>query len=69
MSNSWPDGTLKWTGHALAADSALEESVTLAPGDPTEPAASVKVTKSASNITITTGSFTGAPFFIFFISS
>lgn len=57
----WPDGSLKWTGHALAADSALTEgtAVHVEPGTPTEPQQPVTVTKSTTAITVTTGDFMG----------
>ncbi|EIN05597.1 hypothetical protein PUNSTDRAFT_107299 [Punctularia strigosozonata HHB-11173 SS5] len=54
----WPDGSLKWTGHALAADSGLTDSVHVAPGTPTEPADPVSVKQTGSTITVTAGSFT-----------
>src|SRR6478609_11749201 len=34
----WPDGSLKWTGHALAADAALVDQLELAPGAAVAPA-------------------------------
>ncbi|KAG9079695.1 hypothetical protein FS749_008306, partial [Ceratobasidium sp. UAMH 11750] len=53
----WPDGSLKWTGHAIAPDAALADSLHLAPGSPTEPASPVTVKQSGSIITVTTGNF------------
>ncbi|KAF8893062.1 hypothetical protein BD779DRAFT_1610011 [Infundibulicybe gibba] len=53
----WPDGSLKWTGHALAADAGLSSALQLAPGTPVEPTAPVTVTQSSTSITVTTGSF------------
>ncbi|KAJ7368556.1 hypothetical protein DFH08DRAFT_28596 [Mycena albidolilacea] len=54
----WPDGSLKWTGHSLAADSGLEDTLHLAPGTPTEPSSPVSVSQTDSSVTVTTGSFT-----------
>ncbi|KAJ7178916.1 hypothetical protein C8R46DRAFT_1323130 [Mycena filopes] len=54
----WPDGSLKWTGHSLAADSGLSTKLHLAPGTPSEPSSPVSVSQSDSSITVTTGSFT-----------
>ncbi|KAK7436031.1 hypothetical protein VKT23_019333 [Stygiomarasmius scandens] len=53
----WPDGSLKWTGHALSANGGLSESLSLAPGVPTEPENPVSVSQSGSSITVTTGGF------------
>ncbi|KAF7352604.1 Secreted protein [Mycena venus] len=54
----WPDGSLKWTGHSLAADSGLSDTLHLAPGTPTEPSSPVSVSQTDDSITVTTGSFT-----------
>ncbi|KAK0183996.1 hypothetical protein F5146DRAFT_1146136 [Armillaria mellea] len=54
----WPDGSLKWTGHALAADSALSDTFDISTDTPTEPSSPVSVSQSSTQITITTGSFT-----------
>ena len=56
---SWPDGSLKWTGHAIAPDSALVDTLHLAPGSPTEPSSPLTVKQSGSTITVTTGNFEG----------
>ncbi|KAG9076783.1 hypothetical protein FS749_011396, partial [Ceratobasidium sp. UAMH 11750] len=53
----WPDGSLKWTGHAIAPDAALTDSLHLAPGLPTEPASPVTVKQSGNTITVATGNF------------
>ncbi|CAE6478251.1 unnamed protein product [Rhizoctonia solani] len=53
----WPDGSLKWTGHAIAADAALSDTAHLAPGSPSEPTSPVAVKQSGSTITVTTGNF------------
>ncbi|KAJ7682563.1 hypothetical protein DFH06DRAFT_1161543 [Mycena polygramma] len=54
----WPDGSLKWTGHSLAADSGLSKSLHLAPGTPAEPPSPVTVSQTDSSVTVTTGVFT-----------
>lgn len=62
MSNelfSWPDGSLKWTGHALGADSGLADSLKVSVGTPSEPSSPVSVSQSKGGITVTTGSFSG----------
>ena len=54
ISYSWPDGTLKWTGHSFAAEGALADSYHVAPGTPTEPKNKVNVTDSQSNVVVST---------------
>lgn len=54
----WMDGSLKWTGHALAADSPLRDTFKISTDTPTEPSLPVSVSESSTEITITTGSFT-----------
>ncbi|EIM83855.1 uncharacterized protein STEHIDRAFT_62271 [Stereum hirsutum FP-91666 SS1] len=54
----WPDGSLKWTGHALAASENLVDTFHLSVDTPTEPAVPVDVTQTSDQITVTTGSFT-----------
>ncbi|TFK41764.1 hypothetical protein BDQ12DRAFT_678450 [Crucibulum laeve] len=54
----WPDGSLKWTGHALSSNSGItSKSLHLAPGTPAEPTSPVSVSKGDGSITVTTGSF------------
>ncbi|KAF4616545.1 hypothetical protein D9613_008386 [Agrocybe pediades] len=56
----WPDGSLKWTGHAISADSltAIGSGLTVAQGTPTEPSSPVKVaTASDGSIIMSTGDF------------
>ncbi|THH17933.1 hypothetical protein EW146_g2970 [Bondarzewia mesenterica] len=59
----WPDGSLKWTGHALSASEGLADTFHLVPGTPTEPTALVDVSDSGEKITVTTGSFTDSAVF------
>lgn len=56
---SWPDGTLKWTGHSLAAEGAISDGFHVAPGTPTEPKNKVSVADSQSSVVVSTGSFSG----------
>ncbi|MDI1251135.1 MAG: twin-arginine translocation signal domain-containing protein [Lacunisphaera sp.] len=51
----WPDGSLKWTGHALAGDTPAATTYTLAPGTPAAPARAVRVTEDADHILVDTG--------------
>jgi hypothetical protein len=53
----WPDGSLKWTAHALGAGSGNAETFTLSPGKPDLPAKAVTVTDSGpgNSILIDTG--------------
>lgn len=50
----WPDGSLKWTAHAIGADAGKVELLTLAPGTSAPPAQVVTV-EDAETITIDTG--------------
>ncbi len=50
---------MKWTGHALAADSPLSDTFDISTETPTEPSSPVSVSQSSTQITVTTGSFTG----------
>lgn len=53
----WPDGSLKWSGHALPANTGTaSQKFTVLPGTPAEPASPVSVSRNDS-VTITTGSF------------
>ncbi|KAF8985789.1 hypothetical protein BDQ17DRAFT_1415302 [Cyathus striatus] len=54
----WPDGSLKWTGHALGTNTGLASTLHLSTGTPTEPANPVSVSETTSAVTVTTGSFT-----------
>ncbi len=50
----WPDGTLKWTGHAVTS-AALAERYTLAPGMPSAPAQPVTATRSGREVRLSNG--------------
>jgi hypothetical protein len=51
----WPDGSIKWTGHAVGALAAPAESYRLEIGEPPEPAAGITVTETPEAITVDTG--------------
>jgi hypothetical protein len=51
---SWPDGTLKWTGHAIGS-SALAAGFRLAPGTPAAPPTPVTATRSGSEVRLANG--------------
>ncbi len=51
----WPDGSLKWTGHAISASPSLAGSLTLSPGNPAAPQTAIRATQNASGIEIDTG--------------
>src|SRR6266496_5409906 len=50
----WPDGTLKWTGHAVAS-SAVAASFRLTVGTPAAPASPVTANRSATEIRLGNG--------------
>jgi hypothetical protein len=51
----WPDGSLKWTGHAVPADAAIAEGYELTTGKPVAPAKPLTATDTAAEIEIDTG--------------
>ncbi len=52
---TWPDGSLKWTGHAIAPDAPAADYFEIAPGKTTLPDNPISVEESAKTITIDTG--------------
>lgn len=52
---TWPDGSLKWSAHAIGADAGLTEGLTLVAGTSTAPAKPVTVKEDAATITVDTG--------------
>ncbi|MGN7160165.1 exo-rhamnogalacturonan lyase family protein [Sphingomonas sp. SAFR-052] len=52
---TWPDGSVKWTAHALPADSAPGSRVMVEPGRATAPDAPVRVEERTDTIMIATG--------------
>ena len=51
----WPDGSLKWTGHAVGADVGRVEALELTAGAPVAPAKPVNVTETPDAFEIDTG--------------
>jgi hypothetical protein len=52
---TWPDGSLKWTGHAVAADAGLDKQLSLAPGSPSAPSTVVSVKRRRDSIVLDNG--------------
>ncbi len=51
----WPDGSLKWTAHAIPGDAMASAHYTLTPGQPAAAKHPLTVTESAESIEIDTG--------------
>lgn len=51
----WPDGSVKWTAHAIAADAARTERLMVVPGRGTTPEAPVSVEERADVVVIRSG--------------
>ena len=51
----WPDGSLKWTAHAIQASAKISTAYHLEPGSPSMPATPVRVMESADSVEIDTG--------------
>ncbi|WP_394814572.1 exo-rhamnogalacturonan lyase family protein [Streptomyces chisholmiae] len=51
----WPDGTLKWSGHALAGGTPAADGYTLAAGEPAAPERAVVVRERPGHVDIDTG--------------
>lgn len=52
---AWPDGSLKWTAHAVPADVALAEHYEISAGAPAAPARTLTATQNGDAIEIDTG--------------
>lgn len=52
---TWPDGSLKWTAHAIPADAPVAPSYQLAPGTPASPTRPLTVDDGASAVVVDTG--------------
>jgi len=52
---TWPDGSVKWTGHALSGDAATSDSIRIAPGKPAVAPATIRVQKTSEQLLIDTG--------------
>src|SRR5438067_226771 len=53
----WPDGSLKWTGHAIAADAGMNGPFTVEPGEVALPETPIRVDETKEWINIDTGKF------------
>ncbi|MFW6354326.1 MAG: twin-arginine translocation signal domain-containing protein [Verrucomicrobiota bacterium] len=51
----WPDGSLKWTGHAIAPDAPLTDHYTIEAGAPKAPAQAVSVRRRGGMLIVDTG--------------
>ena len=51
----WPDGSVKWTGHAISAGPDIQGPLKLSPGDSAAAKATVRAVQNASGIEIDTG--------------
>ena len=51
----WPDGSVKWTGHGIGSDVALEETVRLAAGKPAVPPNPVTVAHDGGDVVLDNG--------------
>jgi hypothetical protein len=54
----WPDGSLKWSGHAIGADAGLDSPLTLRAGTPATPASAVTATRRGGDIVLDNGTIT-----------
>ncbi|WP_329226766.1 Tat pathway signal sequence domain protein [Streptomyces sp. NBC_01460] len=52
---TWPDGSAKWTAHAVGPDAAGARKFVLAPGTPAAPAHKVTVKNTGGTISVSTG--------------
>jgi hypothetical protein len=52
----WPDGSMKWTGHAMTASPGLSAPLSLTPGTPAAPQLPVRAVQTSSSVEIDTGS-------------
>ncbi|NDL59588.1 Tat pathway signal sequence domain protein [Phytoactinopolyspora mesophila] len=51
----WPDGSVKWTAHALAADAPTSDGYVLSVGEPAEPESAVTVQENRGRVVVDTG--------------
>jgi len=51
----WPDGSVKWTAHAIGTQVPAAEEYLLRPGPPSAPATALRVTETARGIEVDTG--------------
>ncbi|HSH09933.1 MAG TPA: hypothetical protein VK995_06065, partial [Oceanipulchritudo sp.] len=55
---TWPDGSLKWTGHSIAPDAPLADSYEILPGDPARPVNAIQLSEGSDQVVIQTGVIT-----------
>ena len=55
VTGHWPDGSVKWTAHAIAPDAPKASAYRLTAGSPAAPARQVTVTRSAGRVEVSTG--------------
>ncbi|MET7697322.1 hypothetical protein [Streptomyces sp. NPDC005485] len=58
VTGHWPDGSVKWTAHAIAPGAAKADTYRLAAGAPAVPARKVTVTRTGGRIEVSTGVIT-----------
>ncbi|MCU4677757.1 hypothetical protein N7931_19290, partial [Catenovulum sp. 2E275] len=51
----WPDGSVKWTAHAIPANAAPGHSFQIEKGQPAQPQHSIKINKQTNGIAVSTG--------------
>ncbi|ONK10519.1 Tat pathway signal sequence domain protein [Streptomyces sp. MP131-18] len=54
----WPDGSLKWSGHAISGAGAAADGYTLTAGDPAAPRSAVTVRERRGHVDVDTGVIT-----------
>jgi YetA-like protein len=52
---TWPDGTVKWTAHAISPQPDPVEAYELSPGQPSASAVNIHIVRSQDSITVDTG--------------
>jgi len=52
---TWPDGSVKWTGHAVSSDVPTASRYQVVAGKPAAPSATIQVQKSGNNVVVDTG--------------
>ncbi|KAG5652692.1 hypothetical protein H0H81_004077 [Sphagnurus paluster] len=50
---------IPWTGHTVPANAGLSDTLTVQTGTPAEPTSRVSVVETSTNVTVTTGTFSG----------
>jgi hypothetical protein len=52
---TWPDGSVKWSGHAVEANQTLGKTFSVAKGSPPKPAKAINVSRNGNKIVVDTG--------------